>query len=111
MQTTTAAAADLDLTTAEGVSAALALMRTDNLPDDLIHEDDVFGALTFMPVGDLMALVGSAPYCPLLVAMAARLEWAQEEIDSLDDELREAKGLPRKPPGKVVDMRTRRTLA
>lgn len=60
---------------------------------------------------DLIDRAMSEPGCnPIMLVLADRLWWYAEEIDRMEDVLRAAGRLPRKQPGKVVDLRTRRTL-
>lgn len=67
--------------------------------------------LSAMPTRDLIDRAMSAPGCDTLtVALVDRLESYIEELDRMEDALRAAGLLPRKQPGKVVDLRTRRTL-
>lgn len=67
--------------------------------------------LAAMPTQDLIDRAMSAPGCDTLtVALVDRLETYIEELDRLEDALRAAGLLPRKQPGKVVDLRTRQTV-
>lgn len=54
---------------------------------------------------------GTADLNPLMVALVDRLECYADEIGHMEDELCAAGRMPRKQPGKVVDLLTRRTLA
>lgn len=69
-------------------------------------------ALIAMSTRDLIALARGTedPGAMIAIELAYRLERYAEEAAVLEDELRAARGIPRKQPGKVVDLRTRRTL-
>lgn len=67
--------------------------------------------LVGMPTCELMEHGWNSPeLTPLTVALLARLESYAQEMERLEDELRGARGVPRKQPGKVVDLRTGQTL-
>lgn len=68
-------------------------------------------ALTGMPISELMEHAWGAPeLSPLTVALLDRLASYADEIDRMEDAMRAAGLMPRKQPGKVVNMHTRRTL-
>ena len=68
-------------------------------------------ALTGMHTCELMEHAWNTPeLSPLTVALLDRLETYAAEIDRMEDLMRAAGLMPRKQPGKVVDLRTRQTL-
>ena len=73
--------------------------------------DTTTETLVGMPTCELMEHDWNSPeMTPLTVALLARLESYAQEMERLEDELRGARGLPHKQPGKVVDRRTGQTL-
>lgn len=67
--------------------------------------------LVLMPTRDLIDHAMSTTSCDAItVALVDRLERYIEELDRMEDELRAAGRMPRKQPGKVIDLRTRQTL-
>jgi hypothetical protein len=86
-------------------------MQTTLEPAELEAVEAAVDELTGVSTRDLIDRAMSEPaWNPLMVALVDRLECYAEEIDHMEDELRAAGRLPRKQPGKVIDLRTRRTL-
>ena len=66
--------------------------------------------LAAMPTRALIDRAMSAPGCDTLtVALIDRLESYIEELDCMEDALRDAGLMPRKQRGKVIYLRTRQT--
>ena len=83
-------------------------MQTAFDPVSFEAEADTLGA---MSTRDLIAQAWDTENPDTItLALACRLERYTEELAALEDELRAARGIPRKQPGKVIDLRTRRTL-
>ncbi|MBA4061366.1 MAG: hypothetical protein C0470_13520 [Verminephrobacter sp.] len=73
--------------------------------------DTTTEALASMPISELLEHGWNSPELnPLTVALLDRLETYAAEIDRMEDVMRAAGLMPRKQPGKVVDLRTRRPL-
>ena len=73
--------------------------------------DAITQALTGMPTCELIEHAWNTPELnPLTVALLDRLETYAAEIDRMEDIMRAAGLMPRKQPGKVIDLRTRQTL-
>ena len=67
--------------------------------------------LAAMPTRDLIDHAMSTTSCDAItVALIDRLESYMEELDRMEDALCAAGLMPRKQPGKVIDLRTRQTL-
>ena len=76
-----------------------------------VTDFDTTETLCGMPTCELMEHDWNSPeMTPLTVALLAHLESYAQEMERLEDELRGARGLPHKQPGKVVDLRTGQTL-
>ncbi|WP_143218323.1 MULTISPECIES: hypothetical protein [unclassified Acidovorax] len=86
-------------------------MQTTSEHGTVTDFDTTTETLATMPTGELMEHGWTSPeLTPLTVALLDRLELYADEIGRLEDELRAAGRMPRKQPGKVVDLRTRRAL-
>ena len=86
-------------------------MQTALEPAELWAIEAAAEELAAMPTRDLIDRAMSAPGCDTLtVALVDRLESYIEELDSMEDALRAAGLLPRKQPGKVVDLRSRQSV-
>lgn len=73
--------------------------------------DTTTETLASMPTSELLEQGWNSPELnPLTVALLDRLETYAAEIDRMEDAMRAAGLMPRKQPGKVVDLRTRRPL-
>lgn len=82
-----------------------------NATPEALDVESVAYQLAALPTDELIDLAMIEPgWNPLMAALVDRLEHYAEELERLEDELRAAGRLPRKQPGKVVDLSTRRTL-
>ena len=73
--------------------------------------DTTTETLVGMPTCELIEHAWNTPEVnPLIVALLDRLETYAAEIDRMEDAMRAAGLMPRKQPGKVVDLRTGQTL-
>lgn len=80
-------------------------------PAELEAVEAAVDELAGMSTRDLIDRAMSEPaWNPLMVALVDRLKCYAKESDRVEDELRAAGRLPRKQSGKVIDLRTRRTL-
>ena len=76
-----------------------------------VTDFDTTETLCGMPISELIEHAWNTPELnPLTVALLDRLETYAAEIDRMEDAMRAAGLMPRKQPGKVVDLRTRRPL-
>lgn len=86
-------------------------MQTTSEHGTVTDFDTTTEALGSMPTCELLEHGWNSPELnPLIVALLDRLETYAAEIDRIEDAMRAAGLVPRKQPGKVVDLRTGQTL-
>ena len=86
-------------------------MQTTSEHGNATDFDTITEALTGMPTCELIEHAWNTPeLSSLTVVLLDRLETYTAEIDRMEDVMRAAGLMPRKQPGKVVDLRTRRLL-